>query len=52
MFVLRMPLQPSLLFEGEAWSLHLIVEVLHTGRLQPHPQTLEAAGKACQGQTI
>jgi hypothetical protein len=26
--------------------------MLHLGRLRPHPQTLDYAGKACQGQTL
>jgi len=27
-------------------------KVLHSGRLRPYLQTLDEAGKACQGQTL
>jgi hypothetical protein len=45
LFVPGTPFQPSLMCEWSAWK------VLHSGRLRPCPQTLDKAGKACQGQT-
>jgi hypothetical protein len=47
------------MFVGDARSLSLPYsgapesrKVLCSGRLQPYTQTLEYAGKACQGQTL
>jgi len=44
--------QSSLMLVGEATLEWSTWKVFHSGRLQPYPQTLDWARKACQRQTL
>jgi hypothetical protein len=47
------PAQSNICGQGQEptieWSTS---KVLRVGKLRPYPQTLDSAGKACQGQTL
>jgi len=49
-FVPGKPLQPSLMFAGKIRA-YLSEAPFRVGP-QPHPQTLDLAGKACQEETL
>ena len=54
MFVPGKPFQPSLMFAGKAGAYPIEAPFGRSTRVGswPHPQTLDWAGKACQGQTL
>ncbi len=52
-FVLGKPFQPSLMFASKARAYLSEAPLMYSTLSQaPHPQTLDKAGKACQGQTL